>query len=388
MTRIPLAWKNLTHSIPRLLIAVSGVAFAVVLMFMQAGFRNALFDSTVQPIKEMDADLIVVSRARYSLSRSSRFPLDRLLALRSVEGVDHVRPLYIEMLAAILRRGSHRGRPIRVIGIDVHDCPLDNTDIQAQLGELDAPGIALMDRRSKEIYGFDIDELSAGRPQAGELSDRAVTVAGTFKLGTDFANEGTLIMSMENFARYFPFRGQGRPLSIVDVGLLNVQSGADPEHVRELVRQQLPEGLEVFTRSKFRTREVTFWGGSTPIGIFFGIGTVMGFVVGVIICYQVIFTDISDHMAEFATLKAMGYSERYFLTMIVAESIYLSLFGFVPGLLVSLGLFQLIATTTGLLMSMNLPRAAFILLLTVVMCVISGLIALRKLMAADPASLF
>ena len=388
MARIPLAWKNLTHSLPKLAIALSGVAFAVVLMFMQTGFRNALFDSTVQPIDELNADSVIVSSARYSLSRSSRFPFDQLLAAQAIEGVADIQPLYIEMLAAVFRTGARRGRPIRVLGIDTHRSPLKNREIESQLVKLRQPQAALMDRRTKPVFGVLAKLADKGIVQTGELADQQIAIVGAFNMAADFANEGTLVISKENFADYFPSRAGGRPLSIVDVGLVNVAPGADVNEVRRALTRRMPRELTVFTRKAFRAREIQFWSQSTPIGIIFGIGTIMGFIVGVIMCYQVIYTDISDHMAEFATLKAMGYPPRFFARLVITESVYLSLLGFIPGLIISWLLFAVIASSTGLLMEMTVLRALLILLLTLVMCVLSGAIALRRLITADPASLF
>ena len=135
-------------------------------------------------------------------------------------------------------------------------------------------------------------------------------------------------------------------------------------------------------------RERNFWRHSTPIGYIFLVGTVIGFLVGMVICYQIINADIADHMPEFATLKAMGYRNRYFVGFVLMESVYLSLLSFVPGMLVSLGLYEALARSTGLLMILNVPRAASVLLLTLAMCIASGCLAMRKVLAADPAELF
>ena len=114
----------------------------------------------------------------------------------------------------------------------------------------------------------------------------------------------------------------------------------------------------------------------------------MGFFVGVVICYQVIYADVAGHLREFATLKAMGYPQRYFVGLVLRQSLYLSLFGFIPGLLASLVLYAALAEYTGLLLILNARRALLVLLLTVAMCAISGTLAMRKLWSADPAELF
>jgi putative ABC transport system permease protein len=222
-----------------------------------------------------------------------------------------------------------------------------------------------------------------------ELSGKRIRLIGTFTLGTDFANEGNLLMTARNFARYFPLRARGAdPLSVVDLGIIQVEPGADPREVERRLSAMLPGDVQVFTKQGFREKELAFWRSSTPIGYIFFVGAVLGFVVGVIICYQIIYASISSHMPEFATLKAMGYRDRYFVGLVAAESVYLSVLGFVPGLLVSWALYALLAQQTGLLMLLTWERAAGVYALTLAMCVTSGCLAMRKVLAADPAELF
>ena len=165
-------------------------------------------------------------------------------------------------------------------------------------------------------------------------------------------------------------------------------TGADPQEVKRRLAARLPDDVAVYTKAEMIERERNFWSHSTPIGYIFLLGTVIGFLVGMVICYQIINADIADHMPEFATLKAMGYRNRYFVGFVLMESVYLSLLSFVPGMLVSLGLYEALARSTGLLMILNVPRAASVLLLTLAMCVASGCLAMRKVLAADPAELF
>jgi putative ABC transport system permease protein len=222
-----------------------------------------------------------------------------------------------------------------------------------------------------------------------ELAGKQIRLVGTFDMGTDFAHDGNLVMSAENFAKFFPQRLQGRdPLSVVDVGVVQLKPDADLADVRRRIDDLLDDRVWVLTREQFRSQEVKFWDDSTPIGIIFAAGKVIGFVVGMVICYQVIYSDIADHMPEFATLKAMGYGTKYFLSLIAMEAVLLSFIGFVPGAIASTGLYAALANSTGLLLRMTLPSMGFVLVLTVAMCLASGLLAVRKLLAADPATLF
>ncbi|OHB76778.1 MAG: hypothetical protein A2W31_12565 [Planctomycetes bacterium RBG_16_64_10] len=396
--RTPLARKNLTHNGPRLLVAVSGIGFAVVLMFMQTGFKNALFDSTVQVIRSLDADLLIVGSAQYALPAKQTFPRQRLYQARGCRGVAAASPLYMESFFAVWKpsradrpsgQPEARPSPIRVLAFDLSAPVFCLPDVIDQTAALQAPNTALVDRKSKPKYCVPASLDEVRRQRGAELSDRSIRLVGTFHLGTDFANDGTLIMSAANFAQYFPIRAPGQdPLALVDLGIVQLQTPQAADGVRQQLEEILPDDVRVYTKQEFIDREIGFWRTSTPIGFIFRAGTFMGFVVGMIICYQIIFSSIVDHEAEFATLKAMGYPDRYFITLVLQTSLYLSVFSYLPGLLLSLWLYQLLSANTGLLMMLSIPRAAWVLLLTLTMCIISGCLAMRRVLAADPADLF
>ncbi|MFT5299465.1 MAG: putative ABC transport system permease protein [Mariniblastus sp.] len=394
-SKIPLAWTNLTHDPRRLIIAIAGIGFAVMLMFQQRGFRHALFDSTVAVVEELNADLIVFNRDRFALTSEVRFERDLLDVAQSTPGVESAQPLYMENQLARFRTLGNKARPIRVLAYDFEsDVLLDKTgEISPQHRFLRAPGTALMDRLSKKNYGVDFakighrDDAAEPMSQSAELSGRKLDVVGHFRLGRDFANDGTLIMSTDNFAHYFGYRGS-EPLEKVDLGAIKIAFGQSPGPLIDLISENMGEQVLVMTKQQFIQREIDFWARNTPIGVIFAIGAIMGFVVGVIICYQVLANDIAEHLGEFATLKAMGYGNLYFLRLVIKQSVYLSLLGFLPGLCFSWLLFQVNSSFTGLLMNLSYDRILFVLFLTMLMCVMSGLLALRKLLAADPASLF
>ncbi|WP_164102147.1 FtsX-like permease family protein [Candidatus Laterigemmans baculatus] len=386
--RTALAWKNLTGEWRRLLTGTAGVCFAAVLMFMQNGFRNALLDSPVQLVEAVRGDLVATSVIRYAMTAEQRFPRDLLSRAGSDPDVAWVAPVMIERASARIRVEDQPRRSIRVIAAPLEEHLFDDAEIRRQLPALRPLGNALVDRQSKRQYGFarrDPERLAAQRI---ELLDRRVRVVGTFEIGTDFANDGNLLLSPESLAHYFPFRGNGDPLSVVDFGLIRLRPGADPEVVAARLSALAPQQWRVVPRSEIVAREIAFWDAQTPIGMIFFIGTVMGFAVGVIICYQILYTNIHDSLPELATLKAMGYANGFFMGVVVRQSIYLSVLGFVPALLVSWGLFQLLQELAGLPMLMTPERVAVVFLLTLAMCVVSGLLALRKLVRADPANLF
>lgn len=382
MARTSLAWHNLTHDRLRLLLGSAGVGFAVLLMCMQTGFSKGLYDSTVAVLRDLNADLIVASSVKYSFTVREGFSRRRLDEARSTAGVEAAWPLYVEVSTSNWRTADGSLLPVRAFGFDPRHPVWLSPDVRARQAVLENSGAVLWDERSKADYG---------RPSEGqthELAGRPVRVVGRFRLGTDFANDANLFISSAGFARLFRRYAPDDGLAEVDLGLVRLAPGADVEAVRSALAARLPDDVAVYTKAEFIEQELAFWARSTPIGMIFGLGTAMGFLVGMIICYQILYSDVDDHLREFATLKAMGYSPGYFVRVILEESLLLTVLGFIPGLIASIGLYALVAATTGLQLAMTFERAGFILALTVAMCVASGLLALRRLLGADPAELF
>jgi len=392
--KTPLAWKNLTHDWRRLMVSLGGIAFAVLLMFTQVGFQNALFDSQAKLIDDLQGDIFIVSKAKFTLAAEKRFPLTRLRQAESCPGVLGAYAVYSELTTSVLRKIEqgigNKGYPIRSIGFQLSDPIFKIPAVNEQLDRLRQPGTALFDKKSKKKkFAFARDNDIQLAQNSLELASKKLRLVGTFPMGTDFAHDGNLVMSAENFAKYFPHRMRfGNPLSVIDIGVVHLQADADLHATRDILEQMLNQDVRILTRDQFRKSEIDFWDESTPIGTIFLFGKIIGFIVGLVLCYQVIYSDITDHLPEFATLKAMGYPARYFVQLIIVESLLLAVVGFFPGTAVSWLLYGWLAGQTGLLMTMTSGCLLFVLSATLVMCVTSGLFALRKLLAADPASLF
>jgi len=384
LQRTPLAWKNLVHNRVRLMVAVAGIGFAVLLMCMQLGFYNALIDSNLEPIERLNADLILVARARYALAINESFAPDRLELAKSVPGVARATRLYL-MQALWTHQDTGRKYPLRVIGFDPTQPVLNLPEAHDFPNWLSPRGRVAIDLLAKRE--FDFRPHLIGRHT--ELAGRDVEVAGVFRLGTDFSAEGNVLVSEETFSQLFQGVWQSdEPREHLALGLLQLDGQARPRDVQRAISGLLPADVQVLTKDELLAKEAAFWRDSTPIGFVFFLGAAMGFVVGTIICNQILHADIDDHLAEFATLKAMGYSPAFFVGLVLQESLLLSVIGFVPGVLVSAGFYSFLAAQTGLLMRLTLMRASLILGLTIVMCVISGCLALRKLLSLDPADLF
>lgn len=387
--RTPLAWLNVTTNLGRMVLNALGIGFAVVLMFTQIGFLYGLFDSAVEVLRLMRADLVILSPARYTVPSEQRFDYGLIDRAKGVPGVSGVIPLYMDRSLAVARVEGHISRSIRVLGVPVQSDAFVDPAMNQRCRELIDPSMALVDRRSKETYGFEKHDLQKLRTQNVELSGKKIKLHDWVSIGTDFVYDGTLIVSEAAVERYFPTRnGRGQALAAVDLGLVQVESGNRIDSIQKALQSRLGGSVQVYTHQELVQREIGFWARNTPIGIIFSIGTIMGMLIGVIICYQILFTDIQDHLPEYATLKAMGYGPGYFLRFVLAQAFYLCMSGFVPGWIVSWFLYRWLSDWTGLVMRLNTDRVLIVGALTLVMSVLSGIFAVRKLWRTDPAALF
>ena len=383
MLAIPLAWLQLTREKIRLVIALAGIGFAVILMLMQLGFRDALYESSVILHQKLRGELVLISPQSNSLAAMKTFSSQRLYQALGVEGVAAVNPIYLDF-AFWKNPQTQRTRGILVLGFNPKASPFNLTEVEQNLAQVRLEDVVLFDRASREEFGPIAALFDQGQRVVTEVSGRKVRVGGLFTLGVSFAADGNIFTSDLNFVRLF----SGRSLREIDIGLIRLQPGVDPEQVRQVLKATLPNDVVVFSKPEFIQFEKDYWATSTAIGFIFTLGTTMGFIVGTVIVYQILYTDVSDHLAEYATLKAMGYKSTYLFKVVLQEALILSVLGYIPGFALCLGLYQLTRNATALPLFMTFSRSLTVLLLAIIMCIVSGAIALRKVQAADPADIF
>ena len=381
---IPLAWLQLTREPFRLSVVLAGVAFAVVLILMQLGFRDAMFESAVRYHRALDYDLALLSPKMQFIGLPQSFSRRRLYQARGFEGVAAVTPVYLGLQVWKNTDDPAQMRLIYVVGIDPSRDVLDVPGFDDSWDQVKLADFVLYDRASRPEFGSVVDRFETGQRVMTEVGERRIQVAGLFELGTSFGIDGSVITSDLNFLRLFPNRSPGA----IDLGLVELEPGADPVAVRDAIAAGIPRDVEVLTKAGFIAREKGYWDSNTPIGFVFLFGVIMGLVVGGVIVYQILFSDVSEHLREYATLKAMGYRNAYLVSVVLQESVILALLGYVPGLIVTLGLYRVSEAATGLPLELTTERAGFVLVLTLAMCCISGAIALRKVRSADPAEVF
>lgn len=404
----PLAWAQLSHQKARLTVALTGVAFANILMFAQLGIRAVLFDGITLIHENLQGDLFLMS----TYSRALGFqPFARvyLYQANAVPGVATASPLYImggvdwinpeqlptehpippELLSPPGRDESADKENqifperVKILAFNLAQPAFTLPEINQQLDKLKESDTILYDRLSQDGLG-PIADLMAQKPKLTTvLGNRRTHIAGLYTLGSTLFTKGHVIMSDLNYAA----RNGSESLESVSVGLVSLDSGADPQQVKGQIQQSLPPSIQVLTREELIQKEVAFWA-QDPAGIILNFGAMMGFVVGVIVVYQVLYSDVLEHLPEYATLKAMGFADNALLRVVLQEALILAVLGFVPGCLSSIGVYSLLSSLTKIPLSLRPDVMAQVFILTIVMCMGAGGIATQKLRQADPADVF
>jgi putative ABC transport system permease protein len=376
-------------------VSAIGAAFAVVLIFMQLGFLGSVRNTATLLYDRLEFDLLLTSSEYLDMSRPGSLDRNRLVQAQAAPGVVDVLPL--SMNQALWKnptddpdRGGKRWQ-LTLIGIDPGRLDAlfrpsgrgvfrDADDLAAKRSVLGRGGTVILDRKSRPDFGN-----PAAMPPGllTELNGQRVELAGYFELGTGFSYTGLLLTSEETYADLT----HGSPRSVT-FGLVKLAPNEDPRLAAERVRAALPSDVLVFTRDEINAHERNFWVTKTAVGTFFQFGVLLALTVGAIFVYQMMVADIKKHLPEYATLKAMGYRFGYLFRVVVWQAVFLSAAGYAGGLVASLGLYELTRNAAQVPIAMTLDRMGIVLVLTVGMCVGSGLLAVRKVRSADPADLF
>ncbi len=380
---IPLASLMLIRQPVRLAVALAGISFAGILMFMQLGFRDGLFDASVTVHRLFDADIVLISPRSTSSVSMAGFPKRRLVQAMALPEVEGITPVNWNLL--LWRNPETRGtRSILALGFEPGDPLFTDPTLAPKAKTLTQKGRVLFDERSRPEFGPVADWFRDGRIVESEIAGKRVRVAGLIELGTSFGADGNLLTSSETFRELLP----NTPPGSIEVGLIRLNADADPELVVDRLKTLLPDDVTVLTKQGFIDFEQNYWKTGTSIGFIFTLGAAMGFVVGCVIVYQVLYSDVSDHLPEYATLMAMGYRLITLLGVVVREGLLLALFGYLPAYAAGQGLYLLVRNATQLPVAMDLSRAFTVFTMILIMCMASAGLAMRRLVDADPAEIF
>ena len=374
--KVPLAWRILSYDKGRTGLALVGILLAVLLEFVELGFFLAVPRGGLLLYDNLRFDLLLASQHYEYQAQPGVFARTEIDRLRAAPDVASVAPLYFA--GAKWQQPDGVWPDIFVIGLPETIPIFTRASTNRVLGQLAKPDTILVDSKTRAMFG----PLTTGRKIALDGHDE--TIAGQYRLGTGFMGLGVALIGEANFARLFPRRG----LAVVNLGLVQVKRGVDPARAVAALRPLLAADSRLLTRPELESREVAYWTTRTSVGLIFGSGLVIAVVVGTMIVYQTLATQISRQLPQFATLKAMGYDNNSLAGTVLAMAMSLLLIAFVPAVLAADGLYWVIRDQTLLPLALTPMRVAIVFVASLVMVAASALLSVAVLRRAAPADVF
>jgi putative ABC transport system permease protein len=371
-----LAWRILIHEKGRTALALAGVFIAIVLVFVELGFFVAVPEGGMLVYDHMRFDLLLVSKDYQFQAQPWQFPRERLTRAATVSGVARVTPLYFAG-GSWQDPGGGLKLDVFLIGCDPKAQPFAVDGIEHQQSTLERTDTVLVDDDTRPIFG----SLVTGR--VVDIDGKRLTIGGRYHLGTGFLGIGVALMDEANF-----FRVTGRRADPVNLGLIQLTPEAKIENVADGLRRNLPDDVLILTRDELLARENAYWTTRTSVGLIFGSGLVVSFIVGVMVLYQTLATQIARQLPQFATLKAMGYADAHLLIVVLAEAAMIVITAFVPATIVAMVLYAVIRSQTLLPVVLTPAHLAMVLAATLVMSAGSAFLSVSFLRRADPADVF
>ncbi|QDU63053.1 FtsX-like permease family protein [Planctomycetes bacterium Pan216] len=376
--RTPVSVLMLLAHPRRVAVSISVIAFCSLLMFSQLGFMLGLFDSMSRLIVSFSGDLVVRSKARHNLGVGITFPRARLQQALMLPEVSAVHPIQLESWGTWRSVGTKLNRTIRVIGANVNEGAIELPGLEAAASQLRKSNTASFDKLSRHFFG----DVSPGT--MAELNGQRVEVVGNFTLGPDFQFDGNLVMHESNFFRYFPEQSPQR----VHLGAIDLREGASPSQVKERIIKSLPGDIDVLTKEELAHAEHRHWMKNTSAGQIFLVSLFVAFVVGILLSYQVIHNEVKDNIKQFAMLRAIGYSNLYIASVVLTQALFFGVAGLIPGALLGSLLFQTLEETSRLSIQVTPERVLLVSILTIAMCLLASVAAVRRVLVVDPVELY
>ena len=382
---LPLAWLQLKRQPVRYLVAIAGIGFAALLMYMQIGFPSGLLTSATTFYAAPDADLVLISPKTVSSASFSQFPQSQLFRANGYDAVESVVPLYVTNISA-QKLGGEKPTSLRIIGYDPELKALNVDAINQQASKLKTTGYVLFDTKGNSRTGPVAKAVEENGYQFMTLYNLSQTfrAVGLFGLGSTFAADSNLLTSSSTAIQLANQINFGE----ISLGLIKVKDKASIPQLQKSLNKLYDGEIQILTKEELISQEQNYWNTSSSFGIVFGFGTFMGVLVGGVMVYQVLYTDVTDHLKEYATLKAVGFSNQFILAIVIQEAILLGISSFIPSTLVSTGMYAFLTSASGINIQMTHQKISLVGALTVGICAASAAIAVNKLRDADPASVF
>jgi putative ABC transport system permease protein len=387
--RINLALLNILNNPKKTVLSLAGIGTAILLIFMQLGFRGAVENTATNIYSKMDYDILIRSPDYLHFMDSGKISLSILEDVAGMAGIASTNHMNVSV-AKWRNPYTLETRGILLIGANPTHSPFRDPQVDQDFSRLTSIESVLIDQRSNREFGpkngvrFSLADIGV----QSEVSDRQVRIDGLFEMGAGLAANGAVIVNEQGFQRLIPLVSPAQ----VSFGLIKLQAGVDPEEMALQINRRLENSgqptADVLTREESIQRELRRWLGETPIGFIFNLGVLISFGVGALIVYMVLGNDVANRIHEYATMRAMGYSNYFLASVVLKQALYLAVFSFLPTLMLSLVLYSLTSWLANIPIQMTWGRVGFVWLLTLFMSAISGTLALKKLWQVAPAELF
>lgn len=389
---VSIARHSLFQDLPRFLVAEAGIIFAVSLVSIQTGLLDGFTQSTSLLVDRSQADIWVASKDMQHLDLTLPLPFQRLSQAQKVEGVDRAEAVI--MAGSLWRKPSGQVVPIRVIGFEPEAQLFKPWNVQeGNLSQLQQPYKIMLNE--SDLGKLDVN----GVAEVGRVGSISSQVVGLTTKIQSVVSSAFVFTSLANAAVYTnpvlntPDRQAPTPppsltaSSSVTFILIRAQPDQSLEVLKERLEDALPE-TRAYTTAEMSALTQTYWLRSTSVGFILGLGAVVGIIVGIVIVGQILYSSVSDHLKEFGTLKAMGAPSWFIYRIILEQSLWMSLFGYLPGMALCLALGAWTLETQAIAIVITPFTATGIFAVTVIMCIGAAVFAIQKVTRLDPAIVF
>ncbi len=370
-----LAWRNLSYDRLRFAVTVIGIVFAMFLMVYQGSLLAGFVRASSRMIEASDADIWIVARGVPCFEYAAQLP-DRFHSLaRGVAGVAEVNRVITGV--ATWQAPSGAKQLVVLVGAEPgagHDFPLPRLRPEDG-GEAMTPEAVLIDSSSAASLEATTAPIEVEINRRRARVERPIEDFGTF-LGSPY-----VFASYPDTADYLKL-GREETMGL----LVRVTPGYAVETVRRELQARLPE-TDVWMRAEFAARSRNFWLNQTGAGGAISLAGMLGFLVGLVVVSQTIYSTTMDNLEEFATLKALGAPRRYVLGVVLTQALVSGVVGSTIGLAITLPLLRLarqkiswVYTPWWLLVGA--------ICLSLLMCALASVVSIRKALTVEPARVF
>ena len=380
--KIPVAWLLLIRFRAKFLTALAGIIFASILIHVQLGLRAALSESSIALFKGFNADAVIISKLTVSSTSLQPFDRMRLAIFDRYPEVNATMPVRYKFVRWRYP-GLRETRLAVMVGFNPRTPVFKQEDIVKNQRSLIVPGRILYDELSRKEFGPVKQALKAGREVIVFVNKERAKVAGLVRMGTSFSYDASFLTSLATFQDLTNLNPQN-----IEIGLVKLAPGANTEAFLASIQEQIPEDVRTFTLKEFMKFEQDYWDQAKPIGFVFAFNATLGFAVGMLILYQVLYTDVSSHLPDFSTMLALAFTYKQIRLIVFHESFLLTVIGYPLGVVGSMFLFELINTLTGLPVTMTIDRVLICFGFILLMSTCSAFMAMQKLDDANPIEVF